>query len=169
MKSKSKIEKIHINSVQRVSEKPKLLNFHMSFRFDKTKPEDFGLIYSKHENLIIDPKDGSQWIKRHLIDLGWGLEVAFCRLPYPTFDELLVMSIYSNSNNKSADFYCALGILINDYSLRFLDFTERLFDSNHDLHKYIGFYQVVKTQIHHHDETINKRWQVIFERVNCLM
>lgn len=36
--------------------------FMMSFRFDKSKPEDFGLVASKdEEDIFIDLKDASLW------------------------------------------------------------------------------------------------------------
>jgi hypothetical protein len=41
-------------------ENPAHVRFYMSFRFNKTKPEDFGLISTEQENIFIDPKDDSK-------------------------------------------------------------------------------------------------------------
>lgn len=168
MKSIKLISKRKANIDEQLLEFPKHVYFHMSFRFDKTKPDDFGLMYSEHENIFIDPRDNSYWVKRYLIDLGWGLEVAFCRLPLPTFDELLQMSLYADYNNKSEAFYCALGILINDYSKEFLDYTEWLLENNHSMQRYLEVYQIVKTHINYDDETLNKKWQVVFKHFSGL-
>ena len=78
--------------------------FRMSYVFNKIKPEDFGLISTEQENIFIDLKDSSKWEKRHLIDLGWGLEVAFCKLPYLSFEELLKLSFYADPTKKTTDF-----------------------------------------------------------------
>ncbi len=146
------------------------VKFHMSFRFDKTKPEDFGLAISSQDNMYVNPKDNSKWIKRYLIDLGWGLEVSYCRLPYPSFDQLLQMSLYAENGNKATDYYCALGILINDYATEFISLTERIFDNDKkEIRYYREFYQFVKTQIKYDDESIKKRWQDIFVKLGKIV
>jgi hypothetical protein len=146
------------------------VKFHMSFRFDKTRLEDFGLVASSQDNEYFNPKDNSKWIKRYLIDLGWGLEVSYCKLPYPSFDQLLHMSLYAKNDNKATDYYCALGILIKDYAAEFIDFTERIFDNNKKkISEYREFYQIVKTQINYDDESIKKRWQDIFIKLGKIV
>ena len=63
--------------------------FKMSFRFNKRKPEDFGLTVAQEDiNCYTDLMDSSLWQKNELYDFGWGNENGFIRLPKLTFDEL---------------------------------------------------------------------------------
>lgn len=63
--------------------------FLMSFRFDKNKPEDFGLDSCPGDaGVYIRPSDGSQWLQKDLYDFGWGNESGFVRLPELDFDQL---------------------------------------------------------------------------------
>lgn len=63
--------------------------FKMSFRFDKSSPEDFALIKSHQtDNYYVDVGDNSLWQKKDLYDFGWGNENGFMRFPKLTFDEL---------------------------------------------------------------------------------
>jgi len=71
--------------------------FLMSFRFDKSKPEDFGLHQSPvNPEIFIDKKDKTSWIKRELYNFGWGNENGFVRLPELDFRELIYLIEYSN-------------------------------------------------------------------------
>jgi hypothetical protein len=71
--------------------------FLMSFRFDKSSPEEFGLIQSQTiPKVFINVKDGSRWVKRALFDYGWGSENGFVRLPELDFEELIYLIEYSN-------------------------------------------------------------------------
>ena len=55
--------------------------FLMSFRFDKNKPEDFGLEKSpSNDNIFIDLRDNSEWLKKDLYDFGWGNEYGFYKI-----------------------------------------------------------------------------------------
>lgn len=139
--------------------------FRMSYVFNKTKPEDFGLISTAQDNIFVDLKDNSKWEKRHLIDLGWGLEVAFCKLPYLSFEELLKLSFYADPTKKTTDFLCSIGVLLNDYSYEILNFTEKfLTDSKNSLLDYKEFYHLIRTQMRYDDEILKNRWQILFKR-----
>ena len=139
--------------------------FRMSYVFNKIKPEDFGLISTEQENIFIDLKDSSKWEKRHLIDLGWGLEVAFCKLPYLSFEELLKLSFYADPTKKTTDFLCAIGVLLNDYSHELLDFTEKfLADKKNSLQNHKEFYHLVRTQMNYDDKFLKRKWQDLFEQ-----
>ena len=144
--------------------------FLMSFRFDKTKPEDFGLMNTEHENLFINPKDNSRWEKRYLIDFGWGLEIAFCKLPLLSFDKLLELSFYTKLKEKTVDYYGAIGVLLNDYPHEFLNFTEKLLVNKEDsLEKHKDFYHIVRMQMRYEDKTIISKWQMLFEQTKELI
>jgi hypothetical protein len=102
--------------------------------------------------------------------LGWGLEVAYCKLPYLSFNELLQLSFYANPKEKSADFYCAIGILLNDYSYELLDFTEIfLAHKKNSLHNRKEFYHIVKTQMGYDDKFLKSKWQALFEQTKELI
>ncbi|MGO4692981.1 hypothetical protein AB4Z50_01755 [Paenibacillus sp. 2TAB26] len=62
--------------------------FLMSFRFDKSTPEEFGLKRSAENGFYICPKDNSLWVQRDLYDFGWGDETGFVRLPECDFEQL---------------------------------------------------------------------------------
>lgn len=144
--------------------------FHMSFRFDNTKPDDFGLISSEQDNVYIDPNDNSKWEKRNLIDLGWGLEVAFCKLPYPSFNELLHLSLYANSKEKKAGYYCSIGLLLHDYASEFFDFTQNILaNGKYSLQDHKHFYSIVRTQMIYLDKIMKVKWEVIFDQYKELM
>lgn len=162
--------KIKTDKYKRVLNNLDQVNFHMSFRFNKTKPEDFGLINTVHDNIFIDPKDNSKWEKRYLIDFGWGLEVAFCKLPYPSFNELLNLSFYANPKEKLTYFYCAIGILLNDYQYELLDFTEKiLIDKKNSLQDHKEFYHMVRSQMDYYDNSLKIKWQALFDQTNELI
>jgi len=65
------------------------LYFMMSFRFNRTKPEEFGLVRAPgYLDLFTLPSDNSAWQARRLYDLGWGDEIGFVRLPELDCDDL---------------------------------------------------------------------------------
>ena len=87
--------------------------FQMSFRFDKNKPEDFGLTQSAYNsNIFIDKSDNSEWVNRELYDFGWGNEYGFMKLPKLDFFEL--WNLLENSLLKENK-YGAAYILENEY------------------------------------------------------
>lgn len=96
----------------------------MSFKFDKDKPEDFGLTKSKEKkDIFICEHDNSEWICVPLYDFGWGNEYGFMRLPMLKFMEL--WSILENTsihNNK----YGAAAIIENEYADEMLNYLLEL-------------------------------------------
>jgi len=62
-------------------------HFLMSFRFNKQRPQDFGLIYK--DGKFIRENDDTEWIPCQLFDLGWGEENGFYKVPLGTFDQLM--------------------------------------------------------------------------------
>lgn len=101
--------------------------FLMSFRFDKTKPEDFGLVRSSYdENLYICKSDNSKWLKCELYDFGWGNEFGFERLPELEFSEL----IYLLENSKvQENRYGAAYVLEKKYPDDLLNYLLSVFNS----------------------------------------
>lgn len=69
--------------------------FTASFRFDKSKSEDFNLKKVEGEDYFID-KLGNHWIQDYLWDNGWGNEYGFIKLPELNFEELWTLLIDSN-------------------------------------------------------------------------
>ncbi len=65
-------------------------HFLASFRYDKSKPEDFGLRKVNGTEDFID-KNGNLWQNEILWDSGWGNEYGFVRLPEPNFDQLWLL------------------------------------------------------------------------------
>ena len=75
--------------------------FRMSFRFNKNKPEDFGLVKSQLQNdVYIDNSDNSKWIRASLYDFGWGNENGFIRLKKLNFMQLWELLVNSNDQEN---------------------------------------------------------------------
>ena len=96
--------------------------FLMSFRFNKTKPADFGLAVFDNEKFI-NQEDNTFWIKRDLYDFGWGKEYAFMKLPKLCFNDLLELLINSN---VEANRYGAATILEEEYPNELLNYLMEL-------------------------------------------
>lgn len=84
----------------------------MSFRFNKSAPEDFGLEYI--DDKFIRPSDGSEWVMHNLYDFGWGQENGFYRKPLGSFDELINMVA---SDEDSEDSYGAAAMIDELYQM----------------------------------------------------
>lgn len=144
--------------------------FLISVHFNKRNPEDFGLIKTESPNIFVNPKDGTQWEKRDLIDFGWGIEVTFCKLPYLPFNELLELSFYKKNISKRIvdfDFYGSIGILLYDYPYELLDFTEKiLVDRKNSFKFHKEFFRTVRTQMRYNDKILKNKWQTILEQIN---
>jgi hypothetical protein len=70
-------------------------HFLASFRYNKSKPEDFGLKKVDGAEHFIDKK-GNLWQNEILWDSGWGNEYGFIKLPKPNFDQLWILLTESN-------------------------------------------------------------------------
>ena len=82
----------------------------MSMRFNKQKPEDFGLIYE--DGIFTRMSDKTEWMPCELYDFGWGNENGFYKIPLGSFDELIEMVL---SNIDEEDSYGAASIILSQY------------------------------------------------------
>ena len=73
--------------------------FIASFRYDKSKPEDFGLKKVDGKDYFVD-KNGILWQNEILWDSGWGNEYGFVRIPEPNFEQLWILLTESNIENN---------------------------------------------------------------------
>ncbi len=64
--------------------------FIASFRYNKDKPEDFGLKPIVNSDYFMDSK-GNKWKNEYLWDNGWGNEYGFIRQPEPNHEELWIL------------------------------------------------------------------------------
>ncbi|MGI6745869.1 MAG: hypothetical protein ACOX45_06990 [Acutalibacteraceae bacterium] len=122
--------------------------FLMSFRFNKSLPEDFGLIKSENLDLFKNLKDGSFWIQRSLYDYGWGKENGFCKTPIPDFNELVDIILSSKSED---DKYGAAAIILEDFCTELLDKCFKIFEDEKNIKKYCSFFEIL-----HLDTPINR-------------
>lgn len=74
-------------------------HFIASFRYNKSKPRDFGLKEIDGKDYYID-KDGVLWKNEILWDSGWGNEYGFVRMPEPNFEQLWILLTESNIENN---------------------------------------------------------------------
>lgn len=99
--------------------------FRMSFRFDQSKPEDFGLKESPNtKGLYIDYIDNSNWERAELYDYGWGNENGFIRLPKLGFDELWYLLVKSPVKDNR---YGAAAIIEKQFSDSLLTHLLKMF------------------------------------------
>ena len=70
-------------------------HFIASFRYNKSKPEDFGLKKVVGKDHFVD-KNGILWKNEILWDSGWGNEYGFVRMPEPNFEQLWILLTKSN-------------------------------------------------------------------------
>lgn len=97
-------------------------HFLMSMRFNKSSPEDFGLV--KINGKVVNPCDKSEWERMELYDFGWGKENGYVKLPVPVFSELI--NIVSYSRDKE-DMYGAAALILDLYTDDLLHFCESTF------------------------------------------
>ncbi len=70
--------------------------FIASFKFNKSKPEDFDLQKVSGTDYYTD-KSGNHWKQEYLWDNGWGNEYGFIKIPEPNFEELWTLLFKSNT------------------------------------------------------------------------
>ena len=88
------------------------MRFLLSHRYNRTKPEEFDMTATEKEGIYVYSVDDSEWVKKEGIDLGWGREIEFYKLPYLSFAELISIFLLKKYDD---DFYGALGELIYNY------------------------------------------------------
>jgi hypothetical protein len=88
------------------------------------------------DGIYMSTEDGSIWQKRIMIDLGWGSETGYCRLPILSYEQLWMHCINFNVINKTKkvtdeeyNFYGSLSVLLNEFPDRFLRDIDALIDS----------------------------------------
>lgn len=82
---------------------PKNKKFMMSYKHDKTTPEDFGLV--ERDGRYFSRKDNSEWIKHPMFDYGYGPEDGFYKLPLGSFNDLI--SFIEGNYKKEDQSLCA--------------------------------------------------------------
>lgn len=82
---------------------PKNKKFMMSYKHDKTTPEDFGLV--ERDGRYFSKKDNSEWIKHPMFDYGYGPEDGFYKLPLGSFNDLV--SFIEGNYKKEDQSLCA--------------------------------------------------------------
>jgi hypothetical protein len=102
--------------------------FLLSFRFNKSTPDDFGLVQSKDDSTIfIDIDDTSQWVRQESYDFGWGNENGFMRLPELNFEQL--WNLLNNStiqDNKYGSAY----VIEQKYPEKLYEAMKNIFEQN---------------------------------------
>jgi hypothetical protein len=132
---------------------------------------------TEKNNIYTSLEDNSEWIKRELLDLGWGNEIGYCRLPLLSFDKLFELSIKSNKKGRKTlteddyNLYGSLALLLFDYHDLFLDKIEEISDDNKIISKlHDDYFKLLKNQIFSWKQyKLNKteldRWKKIFDKL----
>ena len=87
---------------------PKNKKFMMSYKHDKTTPEDFGLV--ERDGRYFSKKDNSEWIKHPMFDYGYGPEDGFYKLPLGSFNDLI--SFIEGNYKKEDQSLCAVVMMM---------------------------------------------------------
>lgn len=95
--------------------------FVMSRHFNKSYPEDFGLI--RKDGKIVSSLDNSIWESKKLYDFGWGKENGFYKIPLPTFNELINIILEEKDED---DIYGAAAVILDAYSSELLIYLETI-------------------------------------------
>ncbi len=90
---------------------PKNKMFLMSYKHNKVTPEDFGLV--ERDGRYFSKKDGSEWIKHPMFDLGDGPENGFYKLPLDSFNGLI--EFIEGNYEKDNQALCAAVMLMEMY------------------------------------------------------
>lgn len=131
-------------------------------RFSPKNPEQMGL-KKLDENKYINIKDNSVWICIPLLDLGWGRENGFCRLPLLSYEELVKLILIPINtpvikiDDNTFNLYGALACLLDDYPIEFLSELEQMNLSgviNKDKNKLL--FELLENELYCSDDTLNK-------------
>ena len=154
--------------------------FLMSFRFDKTNPEDFDLApSSEQDDLFKRTSDSSNWKKKNLYDFGWGRENGFVRQPELDFEELWYLLLNSEIQENE---YGAASELLEKYPDKLLMRVEQILDESSvvdlDPKQKRAFLALKLERPLNRSETIGKsyeqiskdseRWVAVSEKVSAL-
>lgn len=93
--------------------------FLMSTRFNKTNPEDFGLL-PNGKGYALNPIDNTMWKSMELYDFGWGNEFGYCKMPMPSFETLYALLFSSCDEDK----YGAAAVILASYPYQLLEKCE---------------------------------------------
>lgn len=122
--------------------------FMMSFRFNKSSPEDFGLISSEEANIFIRPSDNTFWEKCDMYDFGWGKENGYRRVPLLEFPELVDLILHTNSEN---DKYGAAVQILEKHTDELLALCKKIFEAKNQAKRYKEFFEILRL-----DDPINR-------------
>lgn len=134
---------------------PNELHFMASSRFDRSKPEDFGLKKVDETEHYAD-KHGDIWKNEILWDSGWGNEYGFVKLPEPDFNQLWILITESNIKNNKL----GAAELLNYYPNELKNKLQVLFNANEkidqDLTSRLSHLDILN-HVMNHSETKGKK------------
>ncbi len=151
--------------------------FLMSFRFNKQKYADFGLVQTNKPEIFKRDSDCSLWKFRPLYNFGWGKENGYCKIPIPGFNKLVDIILYSKNKD---DKYGAAAVILDDFSDVLLDKCFEILNNEKNLKKYSNFFEILQLQ-----DSLNRssiigksysriaddfnRWEIVAKKVSKLL
>jgi hypothetical protein len=110
-----------------------------SIMYNKSTPQDFGLLPSDDPETYLHPEDGSMWKFRALNGFGDHDDGAngYYRLPMPGFEELIRIVMDSQ---QSDDIYGAASVLLDDHADELLDRCLEMLDED-EAERYLVFFE----------------------------
>jgi hypothetical protein len=124
-----------------VNENPAMCEHFIIDRMHAGKtPADFGLAPSSESDIFVRSEDGSSWkyIPLFLEDILQGS--GYCRIPIPSFDELIIIVLRADNYDDS---YGAAMLLLNDHADQLLERCLEMFDS-YKPEQYYDFFQTLQ-------------------------
>lgn len=135
----------------------------MSFKFDKCKPEDFGLTVVSQEapETYVDSNENSRWVKKEMYDFGWGNECGFMRIPQLEFEDLWELLINSSIQENK---YGAAYIIEKEYACKLMNHLLDILNKS-DFTYISSFKEAAEIlnlkQVRNRCETIGKTYQEV--------
>lgn len=120
---------------------PKYKKFMMSYKHDKTTPEDFGLV--ERDGRYFSKKDGSEWIPHKMFNFGDGPENGFYKLPLDSFNGLI--DFIEGSYKKEDQALCAAVMLMELYPSEVKKYLQKVIKNhiNSDYREFLSYAFVV--------------------------
>ena len=135
-----------------------MLFFIQTTRFYPNNFEKLGFVL-KDNGLYTYQKDNSLWEERKLLDLGYGKEKGLVRIPTLNFNSLIQLVLIDYTGKiceETYNFWGALSVLIDDYSLKFLKFLSEKFNKEELYSKHKFIYDYLNSEFNLNDNFIEK-------------
>ena len=135
-----------------------MLFFIQTIRFYPEGFEKLGFL-KKDDGFYIYTKDNSLWKEKPLLDLGYGKENGLVRIFDLSFNDLVKLVLIDYSGiicEETYNFWGALSVLTDDYSLEFLNYLTKKYDKDELKSKHKFIYDYLNAEFNLNDNFLKK-------------